>query len=344
MLPRERVLAAMEYRPPDCIPLRIYAAAGGLYEHGEPLRELIQATGHDFGSFEGLQLPEPPPPEDFDPDGTYHAFKTDEWGTRWEYRIFGIWGHPVSWPLEDMAQLDSYEFPETPPASGPEFEDAKARGAAHRETYFHLDGAGAILERLIGLRRFEDVLMDVAQDTPEINRLADRLTERSLAQVERALALDADGVSFGDDFGTQQSPIFSMEVWRRFFKPRYRALLEPVKRANKKAFLHSCGELRPLLEDLAEIGFDLIWPQLPLYPARELHERCRDLGLAIELHPDRGDLMQRGTPQQVEDYLHRMVEDFDSANGGSWLYLEVDPNFPFQNVEALFRFAQELRS
>jgi hypothetical protein len=31
----------------------------------------------------------------------------------------------------------------------------------------------------------------------------------------------------------------------------------------------------------------------------ELKNRCRDLGISVQLHPDRGDLMQRGTPQQV---------------------------------------------
>ena len=343
MLARERVMAAVAYQTPDCIPLRILPAAGGLYEHGAPLQELIQSCGHDFGALDDLQLPEPPPPDDFDSDGTYHAFKTDEWGTRWEYRIFGIWGHPVEWPLEEMDNLDAYTFPDPPSATGSELDEAKVGARKHREQYFHLSSGGSILERLMGLRRFEDVLMDIGQDTPQINRLADRLTEYSMRFVERALALDADGVSFGDDFGTQRALIFSPAVWRRFFKPRYQALLEPVKRAGKTAFLHSCGELTPILEDLAEIGFDVIWPQLPLYSPTELHQRCRDLGMAVELHPDRGELMQRGTPQEVESYVRRIVDEFDSANGGSWLYLEIDPNFPFENVEALFRTAQSLR-
>ena len=63
----------------------------------------------------------------------------------------------------------------------------------------------------------------------------------------------------------------------------------------------------------------------------------------MQLHPDRGDLMQRGTPEQVRDYVLRLVEAFGTANGGSWLYLEVDPGFPWANVEALFEVAMELR-
>ena len=53
--------------------------------------------------------------------------------------------------------------------------------------------------------------------------------------------------------------------------------------------------------------------------------------------------MQRGTPQEVRDHVHRLIDIFDTANGGSWLYLEIDPGFPYENVVALFETAMELR-
>ena len=115
MSPRERIEAALEFRSPDVIPLRILPGAGGLFEHGQKLVDLIRECGHDFGDFTSLTLPDPPPPEDHDPDGIYHAFKTDEWGTKWEHRIFGIWGHPVAWPLNDLDGLDDYHPPCPPP-------------------------------------------------------------------------------------------------------------------------------------------------------------------------------------------------------------------------------------
>lgn len=53
--------------------------------------------------------------------------------------------------------------------------------------------------------------------------------------------------------------------------------------------------------------------------------------------------MQRGTPAQVRDAILRLVDDFAAASGGSWLYVEIDPNFPWPNVEALFAVAREIR-
>jgi hypothetical protein len=61
------------------------------------------------------------------------------------------------------------------------------------------------------------------------------------------------------------------------------------------------------------------------------------------MHPDRGELLQRGTPQQVRDAILRLVDEFDTPAGGSWLYLEVDPGFPWANIEAMYETALALR-
>jgi hypothetical protein len=53
--------------------------------------------------------------------------------------------------------------------------------------------------------------------------------------------------------------------------------------------------------------------------------------------------MQHGTPSAIRDYILRLVNTFGTREGGSWLYLEVDPGFPWRNVEALFETARELR-
>lgn len=344
MTPRQRVLAALSWTAPDVVPLRIFPAPGGLYEHGRKLADLIRECGHDFGPLDHVELPPPPPPEDFDPDGSYHAFKTDAWGTTWEYRIFGIWGHPVKWPLDDWSKLDAYRAPAPPPCAGDHLEAARAQAAAHRQRYYLLHGGGSLFEKLHSVRRFEDVLMDILHDAPEVNRLTDLIADNVEAHVRRALALGADGVTFGDDFGTQTALLLSPDTWRRFFKPRYQVLFEPVKAAGKHVLFHSCGKIGPILEDLREIGVDVIWPQLTAFDLPELAAQCRDLGLTVELHPDRGELMQRSRPAAIKDYVHRVLDAFGTLDGGSWLYLEVDPGFPWDNVEALFEVAMELRT
>ena len=343
MIPRERILAALDFQAVDTIPLQIHPSPAGLFEHGQKLLDLMQTCGHDFGSLKELALPVVPP-EDFDTDGRYHKIRADEWGTTWEHRLFGVWGYRIDYPLADMTRLDSYRAPTISRLQGRDLQQAQQAGELHRQRYFHLGGGVSLFETIQSLRPFEDVLIDIAQDTPEINRLADLLVEYYAVIVENALAEGVDAVSVGDDFGTQQGLMLAPRVWRRFFLPRYRQLLDPVKKAGKRVFFHCCGQIERLLPDIREAGADALWPQLTLYDLPALAKRCRELGMALQLHPDRGDLMQRAEPWQVRDYLLRLVDCFDVRAGGSWLYLEVDPGFAWENVKVLFETAMELRS
>jgi len=336
------MLAALAFQPVDIVPLEIHPSQAGLFEHGQKLLDLMRACGHDFDDQSGLALPSVPP-EDFDADGRYHKIVTDAWGTTWEYRIFGVWGYRMRYPLADISRLPWYRPPEVRLIEDEELKQVQAAGAALRQRYFHRGGGVSLFETMQSLRPFEDVLIDINRNTPEINRLADRLVEYYAVIVANALAAGVDAVTVGDDFGTQQAMMISPAAWRRFFKPRYQALLDPVQRAGKLIFFHSCGQIDPILEDLRAVGFNAIWPQLPLFDHRALARRCRDLGLCVQLHPDRGSLMQTASPQQVRDYVLRLVDEFDCLSGGSWLYLEVDPGFPWENVQALFKTAMELR-
>jgi len=90
--------------------------------------------------------------------------------------------------------------------------------AEHKQTGFRLDGAGGIFEKLHSIRRFEDVLADLALDDPRLGRLADRILEHMLAYAGRAIAMGSDGVIVGDDFGTTTALMMSPATWRRFFQ------------------------------------------------------------------------------------------------------------------------------
>ncbi len=343
MVPRERVETALAFRTPDKIPLQVHPSPAGLYEHGQKLLDLMRECGGDFGDHALTALPAPPPASDFDPDGRYHAVRTDAWGTTWEYRIFGVWGHPISWPLNDLAALATWRAPAPPPCEGPEWEIERRRADEHRRRWFLVSDIGSVLETLRWVRRFELILMDIQDDTPEINRISEFICGHVAGLVRHALSLGSDAVQLGDDLGSRSALMFSPDVFRRFLKPRYRALFQPALAARTPVFFHSCGMTLAVLQDLRDVGVTALWPQLPLYDLPDLARRCRDLGICVQLHPDRGDLMQRGSPAQVRDYVLRLLDTFDTAHGGSWLYLEIDPGFPWENVQALFSVAMEIR-
>jgi hypothetical protein len=342
MNPRERVIAALSFQPVDRIPLQIHPSPGGLFDHGQKLIDLMRACGHDFDDQKGLTMPVVPK-EDIDAAGRFHRIAKDEWGTTWEYRTYGIWGYRINYPLADINCLANYHPPTIQKLQGKELTAAQSSAAAQRKTFFQLVGGVSLFETMQSLRPFMDVMIDIAQDTREINRLADLLIDYYSVIIENALAVGVDGVMVGDDFGTQTAMMLSPKMWRHFFLPRYRTLFEPVKRAGKYIFFHSCGKVEPILPDLKSAGADVIWPQLPLFDSYQLSRLSKELKLSIMLHPDRGELMQWGTPEQVRDYIYKLIEDFDCFSGGSCLYLEIDPGFPWQNIRSLFETVMEIR-
>ena len=334
MKPYERVHNAIEFKPVDKVPLEYHASTVGLYEHGDKLRELFRSVEGDFEDYTGVAAPAPDP-RHFDKDGRYHAFIKDEWGVEWEERIFGVYGLPFACPLDDFNNIHTYRMP--PPAfAGENLENTVARVAAVRKTgRFSRLGWASLFERMHFIRGFENTLIDLVEQPPELGMLAgifDGYWEREIAALIEA---KVDCVTFGDDFGMQKNLIFSPEIFRSFFKPRYQRLMKPIKEAGIKIHFHSCGDVWDLLEDFKDMGVDSIWPQITAYDLKEFVKKLRDLELAAAIHIDRANVMTSGTPDEVRRSLNACAEAFRPYEGGSWFYVEIDNGFPYENIVAL---------
>jgi len=241
MTPRERVKTMLDFRGPDLPVLECHPSAAGLYEHGARLQELFRQYPHDFGDF-SKPAPAPARPRFIQSDGRYNELRTDAWGVQWRHLIFGRPRPPRAAPPGRLGQTcpRSGRPPRRSP-SGPEFEQAQQNAARHREHYYLKAGWGGIFETMHAVRRFEDVLMEIALNTREINRLADMITEYQVESLRYLLAVGVDGLQMGDDYGTQEALLLSRHSWQRFFAPRYQRLLEP--RGSGSGHLLPC--LRP---------------------------------------------------------------------------------------------------
>jgi hypothetical protein len=339
---QERVHAAMHYKKPDRVPIQYWYTPVGFYEHGDKLNDLYAAFEGDFEPFVRV-APPVLPASDFDETGSYHAFKRDEWGVLWEYRIFGVMGIPKEFPLVDSEKIPSYT---PPPAPEPPADLAGARKkalATRKDTYYRLKNCGPFFERMIALRPEVEVLCDLISDEPYIHELADKIMRYDAALVKEGVATGADGILFGDDYGTERGPIMNPTLWRTFFKPRLKEIFAPAVEAGMEVHFHSCGYIWDLLPDFVEVGITSIWPQLPVYDMKKLAERCRELGLAVAVHTDRANTMTHGSPTEVRDLVLREYETFRLYDGGGWFYIEADNGFPWANLESLVNTVQEIR-
>ena len=198
------------------------------------------------------------------------------------------------------------------------------------------------------LRGFEDWFIDLAADKKLAGALFDAAAEQSTAMAEEILKVGgdlADVVYTSDDMGFQNGPMVSPELYRELFKPRHKKFFDTVKK-NTSAFIHfhCCGSIYKLLDDLIELGVDVIHP---------VQVAAKDMDSKI-LAPEFGDrlsfwggvdtqrVLPRGTTEEVKAEVRRRIRDF--APGGGYILAavhDIQPDVPVENIIAMYEAGRE---
>lgn len=263
----------------------------------------------------------------------------DEWGTIWTCPDYPrVSGHPleVDWQL-----LDEYRPPD--PHAGGRYEQARSYMLAHPDRYRLGSVWFTLFERLWMLRGFSNALTDPYLYPDSFARLCDMITEFNLASISRQLSLGVDGIYFSDDWGTQRSLLISRQDWCRWYKPCYKRLFERVHRGGAHVWMHLCGNVTAIIPDLIEIGLDVLNPVQPQAMdvdalAAAFHgQLCFFGGVDVQ------DTLPRGTRDDVDAEVRRLISIFGEPSGG---YIgatshSILGDTPPENVMALFAAFRE---
>jgi hypothetical protein len=105
-------------------------------------------------------------------------------------------------------------------------------------------------------------LMDIAGDPGLARAFADVMAEHLLAVgVEEMRRWRLDAMSIWDDMAFNQAPMFSPEQFERVFLPGYRRMIGAYRAAGARhVFLHSDGNIMPILDMLVDAGIDGLNP------------------------------------------------------------------------------------
>jgi len=152
-------------------------------------------------------------------------------------------------------------------------------------------------------------------DKKFINDLLDRILEFNLRVIDNACRLDIDAMRFGDDWGQQTGLIMGAGLWREFIKPRVRQMYSAVKARGKFVFIHSCGKVEEIFQDLIECGVKVFNPFQP--EVMDVFEIKKKFGDRLSFFG--GISTQRtlpfGTAEQTKDEVRRLIDGI-GKNGG----------------------------
>jgi hypothetical protein len=198
--------------------------------------------------------------------------------------------------------------------------------------------------RLADLRGFEEIMIDFAEEPPELQMLLDIVLAYNLKQRDLWLEKHAGDDEFfwvGDDLGTQHALPISPEKWRKYLKPCYRAIYQPVRQAGHPVYMHTDGHIHEIIPDLVECGVMVINPQFRANGLDNLAHVCKGK-VCVDLDLDR-QLFPFCTPADIDRHVREAVETLGSPEGGLWLKGEVDDGVPLENVEAICAALEKYR-
>jgi len=369
---RERVLTALDHREPDRVPFDLGGTiATGI--HLDAYRALRPALGlapreptvvdwvqHvalvDDELKDRLEVDTAPvfarPPalsrSRIESDDEFD-YRYDDAGIGWRCPKEGGLYHDLCFsPLAgaaSAAEVDAHLLPDP-------LDPARTRGMrAEFLRIRHVEGrascawgfGGGVFEAAGWLRGIEQFYVDLAWYPALAGRIMDRLLERKVAWLERALAEYGDLLDVaceGDDLGGQATTLTSPEMFRRLVKPRMRDIFATIHaRSGAKAFLHTCGAVREIIPDLIEIGVDILNPVQVSAAGMETAELKREFGRELVFWGggvDTQRVLGRGTPAEVRDEVRRRIDDL--APGGGFVFAAVhniQADVPPENVLAM---------
>lgn len=266
-----------------------------------------------------------PPKDKRDNSKTYSVSKKvrpgdneyDEWGCLWRSDGKGSsMGEPCNIALED---LEDFQFPD-PKAEG-RFDglEEALKEAEEKNLYVQLNSPQCIFERMHFLHGFEDTLCDIIELPEETEELARKLADYQIGIIEEAYRLGKGRIhcyDTTDDWGTQQALMISPKRFREIFKPQYKRIFDKAHECGMDIRFHTDGKINDILEDLIELGVDIINIHQPNLVGVDEISKIGQGRICFEASVDIQTTLPTGDKERIDREAKELVEKWGTRQGG----------------------------
>ncbi len=234
--------------------------------------------------------------------------------------------------------FEGYDFPSIETFLDPDLKTEVKKRVAESPDAFTIVSAELCLWESWYVRGFEDTLMDCVIEEDFYTELLDRMTELCLAWIKECADIPASGIMMGDDWGDQRGVLIGPERWRQFYKPRYARIFKAIHDQGKVALMHCCGSVASIMDDIVEIGLDVIESVQPEAAGMNPYELKREWGDKITFWGCLGSqsTIPFATPTELREEIRRLRSDM--SKGGGYILAPAKPlrpETPTENAVAL---------
>ncbi len=197
------------------------------------------------------------------------------------------------------------------------------------------------------LRSMEDLMADMMADDDRATLLLDRVTALAAERARVYARAGVDVISLGDDIGMQHTIMMSLDLWRTWLKPRLAAVIRAAREIKPDVliFYHSCGYVIPFIDELIEVGVDILNPVQPECMAfADVHAKY---GGRISYWGTIGTqhVLPFGSPDEVRETVLANLR-LCGAQGGIVVGPThvVEPEVPWENLVAMKEAAASFKA
>ena len=235
--------------------------------------------------------------------------------------------------------LRDYHFPN--PHDPRFFVDIPGKLARFGDRFRVFEIGFSLYERAWTMRGMTTLMMDFYDHPEFVHELFRAIADYNIAQVQEALTYDIDAIKFGDDWGQQHGLQMGPKLWHTFIYPELQRMYSAVRQAGKYVFIHSCGDVDDLFEDLIAIGLNCFNPFQPeVMDVEALLHRYRG---RLAFHG--GLSTQRTLPfGTVEDVRRETNHLLELGRAGGYIFAPahaVEGDVPLENMLAFIDRVQQ---
>ncbi len=341
---KQRIIAALDIKEPDVVPLYIHGInEGPIIGIGKHLTDGLPEP-RDFrlmNDNDKLKLVDTlfMIHEAFDIDGitTFeigHETRVDDlhvkdgFGVVYKLSEHGI-PVPVGHPLKTVEDLKRFIPPK------PREEDlgllalAIDRFKGQKASFWLMRGSFVRSWRLMGMTNF---MMNLYSNPEFIHQVAQMMLEFNLAQLDLLVKAGLDVLVIEDDIATTNGPMISPDHFKTFVNHYNRQIVDKAHEKGLKVVRHSDGNLWPIMDLLLETDYDGINPLEPQagMDMKKVKAYCGDK-ICLLGNIDCVDLLPSGTPDQVEQAVIQTLKH--GAKGGGLIVCSSNSLHPGVNPE-----------
>lgn len=249
----------------------------------------------------------------------------DDWGIGWEKSASTPNYEGRIFPLANattLQEVKQYKFPlpEQIFSAGNVREQAKN---LYENTDYAIVGSfgSTVFMRAQLLRGYEEFFVDLMLEHDIADYILDSILEirlEALKTLIKECGEYLDVINMADDLASQTSPLVSMEVYRRFIRPRNAVLVEYIKSHTKaKVMFHCCGAVSDFIEDFIDMGIDILNPVQPLAKGMETAALKQKYGDRICFWGaiDSQNALPSSDPELVRQETKRRIDDLNRSGG-----------------------------